>query len=115
MRNLEQDLETVWRALEDKKGEEMVLLDVSATSSFTEYFVIVTGRSARQTQALADSVMEELREQGRPVGHIEGYQRGEWILIDYGSFVVHVFVPGHRGFYNLEKLWGDGKRVRVSP
>ena len=115
MRNPEEDLETVWTALEAKQGEEMVLLDISVSSTFTDYFFIATGRSTRQTQALADSVMEQLRQQGLKAGHIEGYQRGEWILLDYGSFVVHIFVPGHRRFYNLEKLWSDGRRVRVSP
>ncbi|MBI3941073.1 MAG: ribosome silencing factor [Acidobacteria bacterium] len=114
MRNLEEDLKAVWQALEEKKGEEVVLLDISATSSFTDYFVIATGRSTRQTQALADSVMERLKQRGLFAGHVEGYPRGEWILLDYLSFVVHIFVPSHRGFYNLEKLWNDGKRVRVS-
>lgn len=114
MRNPDQDLDTVWQALEAKKGEEMVLLDVSSTCSFTDYFVIATGRSTRQAQALADSVMDELKQHGVKAGHVEGYQRGEWILLDYGNFVVHIFVPGHRGFYNLEKLWSDGKRVRAS-
>ncbi len=114
MRNLEGDLTIAWKALEDKKGEEMLLLDISAISSFTDYFVIATGQTPRQTQAMADSVMERLESEGLSVSHVEGYQRGEWILLDYMSFVVHIFVPGHRRFYNLEKLWSDGKRIRIS-
>ena len=114
MRNVKQALEIVWEALEAKKGEEMVLLDISQNASFTDYFVIATGRNSRQTQAMADSVMEVLKKEGLSVDHVEGYQRGEWILLDYMSFVVHVFVPGHRSYYNLEKLWGDGKLVRSS-
>ena len=114
MRNLEQVLGRVWEALEAKKGEEMVLLDISQNASFTDYFMIATGRNSRQTQAMADSVMEVLKEEGLSGDHVEGYQRGEWILLDYMSFVVHIFVPGHRSYYNLEKLWGDGKRIRSS-
>ncbi|MBI2820780.1 MAG: ribosome silencing factor [Acidobacteria bacterium] len=114
MKNLEGDLKTAWKALEDKKGEEIVVLDISAISSFTDYFVIATGRSTRQTQALADSVIESLRTEGRKAGHVEGYQRGEWILLDYINFVVHIFVPEQRRFYALEKLWADARRVRTS-
>jgi len=114
MRKPEDDLKIAWNALEDKKGEEMVLLDISAISSFTDYFVIATGQTARQTQAMADSVMERLKSEGLSVGHVEGYRRGEWILLDYMSFVVHIFIPGHRRFYSLEKLWSDGKRIRIS-
>ena len=114
MRNIKQALEAVWEALEAKKGEQMVLLDISQSASFTDYFVIATGRNSRQTRAMADSVVEVLKDEGLSVDHVEGYQRGEWILLDCMSFMVHIFVPGHRSYYNLEKLWGDGKRVRSS-
>lgn len=114
MRNVEEDLKTAWQALEDKKGAEMVLLDISQISSFTDYFIIANGQTARQTQAMADAVMERLEEKGLTIDHVEGHLRGEWILLDYMSFVVHIFVPAHRQFYSLEKLWSDGRRVRVS-
>jgi len=114
MRDIKQDLKAAWEALEDKKGQDLVLLDVSAVSSFTDYFLIASGQSTRQTQAMADAVLERLKEIGLRAGHVEGYRQGEWILIDYTHFLVHVFVPAHRSFYNLEKLWSDGKRVRLS-
>ena len=113
MRIPKKELKTVWRALEAKQGEDMVLLDVSGIANFTDYLVIATGKSTRQAQALADSVLQELKITGRVAGHIEGYARGEWILLDYGNFVVHTFIPGHRDFYNLEKLWIDGKRLPI--
>lgn len=114
MRSLDRDLQTTWKALEEKKGEEIVLLDISAISSFTDYFVIATGRSTRQAQALADAVMERLESEGLSVSHIEGYQEGSWILLDYSNFIVHIFVPAHRQFYSLEKLWSEGRRIRTS-
>ncbi|HEY2933951.1 MAG TPA: ribosome silencing factor [Acidobacteriota bacterium] len=114
MRDVKEDLKTAWQALEDKKGQDLVLLDVSAVSSFADYFLIASGQNTRQTQAMADAVVERLKENGLRADHVEGYQKGEWILIDYTHFLVHVFVPAHRSFYNLEKLWSDGKRVRMS-
>ena len=83
------------------------LIYLGAISDFTDYFVLASGSSERQVQAIADGVEERLREQGlRPLS-AEGYPRGQWVLLDYGSFLVHVFTEERRAFYGLERLWSD--------
>ena len=99
------------QAAQDKKAEAVTVIDLRAAASFTDYFIIMTGLNSRQTAALAEAVERELKAQGlRPIG-VEGAARGEWILIDYGSFLVHVFSPAARDYYALEKLWGDAPRL----
>lgn len=101
------------QAADEKKAQEILVLRLSAITEFTDYFVICTGASTRQTQAIADAVTEELKKvKTRPL-HIEGYNNAEWILIDYGAFVVHVFTEQSRSFYDLERLWRDAERVEV--
>lgn len=96
-----------------KKAEDIVVLDIGKVSSFTEFFVICTGSNIRQTQSIADAIQEKMREEGwRPMG-IEGEQRGEWILLDYGDMLVHVLTPQKRAFYDLERLWGKAPRIAV--
>ncbi len=96
-----------------KKAEDIVVLDIGKVSSFTEFFVICTGSNIRQTQSIADAIQEKMREQGwRPMG-IEGEQRGEWILVDYGDMLVHVLTPQKRAFYDLERLWSKAPRIAV--
>jgi ribosome-associated protein len=98
-------------AINEKKGEELLILRLIALTEFTDYFVIGTGNSTRQTQAMADEVTARLKEiQVRPL-HTEGYATGEWILIDYGTFVVHLFTREARRFYDLERLWRDAERI----
>ncbi|MGE0131615.1 MAG: ribosome silencing factor [Blastocatellales bacterium] len=100
-------------AADEKKAQEILVLRLSAITEFTDYFVICTGNSTRQTQAIADAVAEELKKiKTRPL-HTEGYNNAEWILIDYGAFVVHVFTEQSRSFYDLERLWRDAERVEV--
>jgi ribosome-associated protein len=102
------------RAAEEKKALGVVVLKLSAITDFTDYFVICAGNSTRQTQAIADAVIEELKLiKARPL-HTEGYNNAEWILIDYGSFVVHIFTEESRSFYDLERLWRDAEKVVVS-
>jgi ribosome-associated protein len=102
------------RAAEEKKALGVVVLKLSAITEFTDYFVICAGNSTRQTQAIADAVIEELKLiKARPL-HTEGYNNAEWILIDYGSFVVHIFTEESRSFYDLERLWRDAEKVVVS-
>lgn len=94
----------------DKKAEDVLVLDLREIASFTDYFVIMSGRSTRQNQAVFDAVREVLKKKKvLPLG-AEGLEGGEWILMDYGSFVVHVFSPALRDTYALEKLWGDAPR-----
>ena len=99
------------RAAAEKKATDTVVLDLREIASFTEYFVICTGGSTRQVQAISNSVEEELRKAGRRPSHIEGYSSAEWILLDYGDLIVHVFSAASRRFYDLERLWRDGKRA----
>jgi ribosome-associated protein len=102
------------RVAEEKKAQGVVVLRLSAITEFTDYFVICAGNSSRQTQAIADAVIEELKRiKTRPL-HTEGYNNAEWILIDYGAFVVHIFTEESRSFYDLERLWRDAEKVVVS-
>ena len=89
----------------DKKGEQFMEIDISGRTIIADKFVIVTGRSKVQTRAIADSIAEKIKAAGMRVGRIEGYADGNWILIDLGNVVVHVFTPEQRTFYNLERLW----------
>ena len=86
-------------------------LDLKGIASFTDCFVICGGGQRRQTQAICDAIVESLGREGVRPGHIEGYARGEWILIDYADLVVHVFTRETRQFYGLERLWGDARRI----
>lgn len=97
----------------DKKAEDVVVLDLRKASAFTDCFVICTGTNIRQVQAIADGVEEALRKKGLKPALVEGYQRGEWILIDYFDFIVHVFAPATREFYGLERLWGDAVHIAI--
>jgi ribosome-associated protein len=103
------------RAAEDKKAEELVVLDLRSAAGFTDYFVVCSGTNPRQVRAIADAVTEALAVEGVKPAHIEGYKRAEWILLDYFDFIVHVFAPETRMFYSLERLWGSAERVDVSP
>jgi len=101
------------RAASDKKATDLVVLDLRTAASFTEYFLICTGASSRQVQAVSNSVEESLLKNGKRPLHIEGYSSAEWILLDYGDFIVHVFGAASRRFYDLERLWRDAPRVEV--
>lgn len=97
----------------EKKATDLVVLDLRKAASFTEYFLICTGASTRQVQAISNAVEEALLKSNRRPGHIEGYSSAEWILLDYGDFIVHVFSPASRRFYDLERLWRDAPRVEI--
>jgi ribosome-associated protein len=101
------------RAAEDKKAVDMTVLDLRKAAAFTDYFLICSGANARQIRAIADSVMEALAADGVTPAHVEGYDRSEWVLLDYFDFIVHVFAPETRMFYGLERLWGNAERVEV--
>ena len=100
-------------AAADKKAADLVILDLREIASFTEYFLIGSGTNQRQVQAIADAVDERLRKDKKRPLHIEGYNAAEWILLDYGDFIVHVFSAPSRRFYDLERLWRDAKRITV--
>jgi len=101
-------------ATRDKKALDIVVLDLQGIASFTDYFLIVTGGSHRQIETIAGEIEEKLKKVKRRASHVEGYPRGEWILMDYVDFVVHIFTPQSRSYYNLERLWGDAKRLAVA-
>jgi ribosome-associated protein len=98
----------------DKKAIDMVVLDLRATPAFTDFFVLCSGQNQRQVKAIADAVEEALRSVKVRPAHVEGYDRADWILMDFFSFVVHIFTPPTRAFYSLERLWGDAQRIEVS-
>jgi ribosome-associated protein len=96
----------------DFKALDLVVLDVTGLSSFADFFVICSGKSSRQVQGIADNIQESLRKVGiRPLG-IEGYREGQWVLMDYGDVIVHVFYEPVRLLYDLESLWSEARRVR---
>lgn len=99
-------------ALEDKKAEEISILDISKISILGDYFIIANGLNRNQVQALADNVEETLGRAGYEPKQIEGYQSANWILLDYKDIIVHVFGKEDRGFYNLDHIWMDGTPVR---
>ncbi|HEY9180718.1 MAG TPA: ribosome silencing factor [Candidatus Baltobacteraceae bacterium] len=106
-------LEIVRAAALDKKAEDLTEIDVAGRTIIADTFVIVTGRSKIQTRSIADSIAEKIEENGLRVSRVEGYADGNWILIDIGNVVVHVFTPEQRAFYNLERLWAAAKEAQT--
>ncbi|HSS19963.1 MAG TPA: ribosome silencing factor [Pyrinomonadaceae bacterium] len=106
----------IWLALDaasEKKALNSVVLDLRDIASFTDYFVITSGTNERQVQAISDEVVDKLKKAGTPVNRVEGYKSAEWILLDYGDFVMHIFAEKSRAFYDLERLWRESKRVEL--
>jgi ribosome-associated protein len=111
---LPEAVEKVVAAALAKKADDVVVLDLRGAADFADFFVLASGSSQRQVVAVADAILEALRADGRRPNHLEGYPRQEWILLDYSSFVVHVFTPRTRSFYDLERLWGGAKRLEIA-
>ncbi len=99
------------RVAQDTKAEDLVVLDVRGLASFTDYFVVMSGRSTRHVQGLAEAIEGELRAKRVNSKHSEGLREGLWVLLDFGDVVVHVFYHESRGFYDLEGLWHDAPRI----
>ncbi|HEX5834555.1 MAG TPA: ribosome silencing factor [Pyrinomonadaceae bacterium] len=112
---LDERICTALHAGSEKKAIDPVVLDLRDIASFTDYFVIFSGANERQVQAISDEVYETLKKSGEPAARVEGYNTAEWILLDYGDFVVHVFEQKARKFYDLERLWRESKRVVLPP
>jgi len=108
------DLTEAVQAAVDRKAGDLVVLDLRKSSAFTDFFIICTGTSTRQVQAIADAVLERLAGRGTKAALVEGYDQASWVLIDYFDFIVHIFTPASREFYDLERLWGDAEHVSVS-
>ena len=100
-------------ALEDKKAEEIKIIDISNISTIADYFIIATGANTNQIQAMVDAVDEALTKAGHSPRQIEGNRNSTWILMDYRDIIVHIFSKEDRLFYDLEKIWTDGKRIEV--
>ncbi len=111
---LDPELQLAIHSADEKKAVNMIGLDLREIASFTEFFVIASGTNPRQVQAIADEISEQLKKQLRrkPV-RIEGYNSAEWVLLDYGDFVIHLFDKEARDFYDLERLWRDARRVEI--
>lgn len=102
------------KAALDRKAADVVVLDLRGTPAFTDFFVLCSGQNARHVQAIADAIEEAFKTIKVRPAHVEGYDRAEWVLMDFFSFIVHVFTPQTRAFYSLERLWGDAERIEVS-
>jgi ribosome-associated protein len=112
---LPRQIEVAVGAAEDKKADDLTVLDLRKAAGFTDYFVLASGHNPRQVRAIADAVIDALAADGVKPAHVEGYDRSEWILLDYFDFIVHVFAPETRMFYGLERLWGSAERIERSP
>ena len=110
---LDARIESALRAAGDKKALDLVVLDLRPVATFTDYFLIASGANVRQVQAIADEITERLKREGTRAERIEGYKTAEWVLVDYGDFIVHVFEEKARRFYDLERLWREGKRLTL--
>lgn len=102
------------KALEDKKAEEIRIIDISEVSILADYFIIANGGNRNQIQAMTDSVEDSLGRQGCHVRQIEGYETANWVLMDFGDIIVHLFDKENRLFYDLERIWRDGKSIDTS-
>ena len=110
---LDARIESALHAASDKKAHDLIVLDLRPVATFTDYFLIASGTNVRQVQAIADEITERLKREGTRAERIEGYQTAEWVLVDYGDFIVHIFEDKARRFYDLERLWREGKRVTL--
>ncbi len=102
-----------YHALEEKKAENITMIDIEQVSTLADYFIIASGKNRNQIQAMADEVDEVLGRAGYEVKHKEGYQNANWVLLDYGDLVVHIFDSQNRLFYDLDRIWRDGKAVSI--
>ena len=100
-----------YQALDEKKGEDIRVIDISGISVIGDYFVITNGTSDSQVRALVDNVEEKMHKAGYAAKETEGHRSGAWVLIDFGDVIVHIFDRENRQFYNLERIWNDGKRI----
>lgn len=107
-------LKVIIDALQDKKAEDIRVIDISNVSVIADYFVIASGSNTNQIQAMVDNVEEEMFKAGYDDPKVEGYNTASWILLDYNDVIVHVFSEDNRAFYNIERIWRDGKEVDIN-
>ena len=111
--SLDKKTSRCYKAALEKKAHDLIVLDLREYSSITDFFMICSGNSTRQVQAIADAIMEELKKEGVRYHGLEGYDHGRWILIDYDDIVIHIFHEETRRFYDIERLWGSAPKVEV--
>lgn len=104
---------TAIESAQGKKASHVIVLNLKKSSAFTDYFVLCTGQNVRQVTAIADAVQDALRALQLRPSHVEGYDRAEWVLMDYFDFIIHVFTPSTREFYSLDRLWGQAERIEI--
>lgn len=114
LESIDPDLRAAVEASREKKATDLVVLDLRGLTSFTDYFLLCTGSTSRQLKAIVDGIEESLTARRVKPDHVEGYPNGDWILMDYVDFIVHVFTPTSRAYYDLERLWGDAKRLAIA-
>jgi ribosome-associated protein len=107
------ELDLSARAAYEKKASGVVILDLRTVQAFTDFFFVCTGQNVRQVRAIADAIEMALAKDGQKPAHVEGYDRANWILLDYFTFIVHVFSPEAREFYDIERLWGSAERIEI--
>ena len=105
--------ELAWKAAEEKQAVDPVVLDISRLTTIAHYFIVTHGNSDRHVRAIAQNIQEVLEKEGLRLWHLEGVSEGRWVLLDYGSLIIHVFLRDLREFYGLERLWGNAHLVKV--
>lgn len=110
---LENRISTILKAADDKKAFDIKVLNISDITSITDYFIILSGNSSRQVVSIGDEIEDKLKLEGLEPLNKDGYKEGRWLLLDYGDIIVHVFHKEERDFYNLERLWVDGKNIPI--
>ncbi len=112
--NANEVLKLIYNAIDDKLGEDIKVICIDEISSLAEYFIIANGKNPNQVRAIADSVEDATAKNDIELLHAEGYRGNDWVLLDFGKVIVHVFDAESRTFYNLERIWGDGKTIDVT-
>lgn len=112
-KNAKEMVKTAVTALQDKKGEDIRVIDISGVTVIADYFIIASGSNPNQVQALVDNVEEQMYKAGYDDPRVEGYNTASWVLLDYNDVIVHVFSQDDRLFYDLERIWRDGKEIDV--
>lgn len=107
-------LKAIISAIEDKKGEDIKVIDISNVSVIADYFVIANGNNINQNQIIADEIEERMHKEGFSLKQVEGYDSANWILMDFNDVIIHIFNKENRLFYDLERIWADGKTVDIS-
>lgn len=107
-------ISTIYDSLDEKKGIDIKVIDISSISIISDYFIIAGGNNDKQVQAMADEVYDMLAKDNIHPSHIEGYKNAKWVLMDYGNVVVHIFNQDDRAFYDLERIWSDGSYVSIN-